>query len=166
MHAPSRRPCGITLLECVTSLAIVATLAAILLQRLNVCEELAEKTMVDITISHIRDGIRHELIRGLLGGKQLSTGSLIERNPIGWLGEPPASYMGEVARLPATAARGSWYFLNTQHELVYLPRQSAHLTVAGDEPVRLRWRLRPAGDRGIAALEQVRIEAWPPFVWF
>ena len=162
----SRPAAGITTIEFAATLALLGIFAAFLLNRLAVYEELAEKTTVDITISQIRDGIRHDLIRSLLQSRIPPVATMLERNPVTWLAQPPQAYMGEFPALPPVPKPGAWYFLNKEKELVYVPKQSAHLTTRGEATPCLRWRLKPAGSAGLEALEGVRIDAQPAYTWF
>ena len=167
MRPTLRRRTGITTIEFAACLALLAVFAAFLLNRLAAYEELAEKTTVDLTISQIRDGIRHDLIRALLAGKRPVVNEMLERNPVSWLAQPPEAHMGEFGSLPGQARPGAWYYVSKTHELVYVPRHSAHLNTPSSDPVRLRWRLLPAANgSGMDALEPVRIDAQPAYLWF
>lgn len=167
MRAPARcRQRGVTRIEFVSALALLAVFGGCLLERLADYEELAEKTMVDLTIGSIRDGIRHELIRSLLDGQDVAPMQWLERNPLHWSLRPPGSYMGEVAKWPQALQPGAWYFIKDGGMLVYVPRRHRHLSVVSDTPTRLSWHLVPSGSKGFARLEAVRIEAHPPFSWF
>lgn len=167
MRATEQHRCrGITRIEFVAALALLAVFGGCLLERLAVYEELAEKTMVDLTIGGIRDGIRHELIRSLLDGQDIAPVTLLERNPLHWSLRQPGGYMGEVAQWPQAPQPGAWYFIKDVGMLVYVPRRQRHLSVISDPPTHLSWHLVPAADTGFSRLDTVRIEAHPPFSWF
>jgi len=132
---------GLTLIELVVIVCVVGVLAAILLERLLVYQEIAEKTGVERTLGVLRSAMALRAAALMTGGRFQDIPRLREENPMGWLADRPSNYVGERYAPPADEVpAGSWYFDRLSRELVYRPRIRRHLDVPGDPRQELRFR--------------------------
>ena len=105
------RQTGLTWLEFSVVASVLAVLAGSLLTALLYYEELAEATVVQLTIQNIRSGLRYQIADRLVAGRTSEIGQLLGANPVSWLERPPDGYVGivrtgSVRSLPA----GSWFY--------------------------------------------------------
>lgn len=164
---------GITLLELVVAVGVIAVLAAILLDRLLYYQEFAEKTAMEVTAENIRTELRFRLGELIAKQDQVAIAHLAAENPIHWLERPPPNYAGEL-RAPALeeAPPGSWYFDTASSRLVYRPNRSGHFV--GGQPgeipeVHYRtvvWPQAGAIDGVKPRAEWARLELVSAYSWF
>ncbi|MCW5626960.1 MAG: hypothetical protein KIT73_19745 [Burkholderiales bacterium] len=127
--------------DVVVSLVILATLMAVLLERLLYYEEYAEKTVVDMTVTQMKVGLQWRKAEIMLGTALGQPMAGLPDNPIEWLPFRPAEYRGEFAGdAPATEGDGIWYFDTVQRDLVYRPRLSRHFDAAPAASAQVRVR--------------------------
>jgi prepilin-type N-terminal cleavage/methylation domain-containing protein len=134
---------GFSLLELAIALAIVLVVAGVLLNRLRLYQEAAERADMEYTVNTLRLALQlrigHELGRHL----PIDYAAVARENPVSWLEAPMKGYRGEPG--PAEAAllpRGSWYFDGERRELVYLPLRDSHLAADDEGPKRVRFKAR------------------------
>jgi len=150
---------GFTVFELVVSLTLIAVFVAGLLATLLYYEELAEKTVVDLTIRNIRSGLRLELARQITAGGIPDVAGLAASNPVAWLETFPQGYRGEIrSGAAADLEKGGWYFDAQRRELVYVPRLSFHFQMPAGGAPRIGWRLqmRSAG-AGTGAMSWIEV---------
>jgi hypothetical protein len=156
---------GLTRSEFAVSVAIYGVLAGIFLGVALYYVELGEKTEVELTVLNIRAGIRYQIADRMFHGNINELASMNGGNPLKWLAQPPAGYVGELRpAAPDSVAKGRWYFDVEQRELRYRPRLRSHLSP--DISV-LRWRVvaihAPGSPQSIEGLTLVNVE---PYRWF
>jgi prepilin-type N-terminal cleavage/methylation domain-containing protein len=133
---------GFTLLELVVVACLVGIFATVALDRLLRYQEVAEKTAMEATIGAIRSAQTLQLASRILHGGLASVPGMEEQNPIDWLAQPPAAYLGtlqdpSVAEIP----KGSWYFDLKNKELVYRPQHTRYLLPGPDGTDRIRFKV-------------------------
>jgi len=131
----------LTRLEAAISAALVAVFLAVFLERTLYYLELAERTVMVLTVNNVNSALNVRRAYGALKG-QATDDSL--RNPFGLARMSPANFLGEVDS-PNLAAleRGQWVFDRTRGELIYLPRLRRGLETADpDGAIRYRLELR------------------------
>lgn len=106
----------------------------------------AERELVDLTLRNMRTGLRLHVTTLSVEGKREQIVRLADSNPIIWLGQFPADYMGALDAVPPREARG-WYFDLSTRELAYRPKSSGF---PGGKWQELRWRVEslPGQDAG------------------
>jgi general secretion pathway protein G len=164
------RHAGLTLVELIVVICIVALCATLLFERLRFYQEAAEKATVEYTVAVVRSALQLRVAAMLLRGEAGSIASLARANPVEWLTEPPPGYRGEFRAPQPDVPRASWYFDATRKELVYVPNLDGHLERLADGSKRLRFRVRidePLGsDSERKRMTGMRVEPVMPYIWF
>ncbi len=162
---------GLTLIELIVVVCIIALCAVLLLDRLRFYQEAAEKAAMEYTVGSVKSALQLRVAAMLQRGEGKNIGSLARANPIEWLMEPPPGYRGEFRAPQPDVPRGSWYFDATRKELVYVPNLDSHLERLADGSKRLRFRVqisfepaRPDSERRV--FTGMRVESVTPYAWF
>ncbi len=134
--ARRRQSLGITKLELVVVLAIIAILSGFFLVRLAAVEAQSERLMVDLTIRNIRAGLRQEQLLSLVkkANGPLEISALADRDPTDFLDQRPEGYTADAN---AALRAGSWHFDRGSGRLSYRPKS---VDAFGGQQ-ELRWRL-------------------------
>src|SRR3989304_9348997 len=90
------RQSGLPWLEFAVVAAVLAVLAGSLLTALLYYEELAEATVVELTIENVRSGLRYQIADRLVAGRTPEIGQLLGANPGSGVGRSPGGYAGVV----------------------------------------------------------------------
>lgn len=128
-------------LELGISAALIAVVLAVFLDRVLYYMELAERTVVMLTVNNVNAALNVRRAYGMLAGKAVNDR---RRNPFELAGVSPANFLGEIDS-PNLAAleRGQWVFDRSRGELIYLPRLHRALTTPDPEgAIRFRLELR------------------------
>ena len=106
----------------------------------------AERDLVDLTLRNMRTGLRLHVATLSVEGKRSQIVQLADSNPVTWLGQFPADYLGALDNAPPRETRG-WYFDQSTRELAYRPQSSGF---PGGKWQELRWRVEslPGQDTG------------------
>jgi prepilin-type N-terminal cleavage/methylation domain-containing protein len=120
-HAPANRHAGFTLFELIIVVCIVAIMAGILFNRLQVYKEAAEKAAMQQTAAAIKSALQMRVASYMINGRDNEIENLRNENPVSWLQENPADYAGEFyADAYARVRPGNWYFDVARRELIYV----------------------------------------------
>ena len=169
-RARPRASPGLTLIELIVVVCIIALCAVLALNRLRFYQEAAEKAAMEYTVAVVKSALQLRVAAMLLRGEEKNIGSLALANPVEWLTELPAGYRGEFRAQQPNVPPGSWYFDATRKELVYVPDLDGHLERLADGSKRLRFRVRldepaqsgPERKRTTG----MRVEPVTPYTWF
>jgi hypothetical protein len=160
------------MLELVVVVAIVGFLASVAVERLLRYAELAEKGAMEQTVGALKSALSLRFAAFYVQGRVDSIQALSGENPMEWLAEKPAGYLG-VLRAPPLAdlERPSWYYDSGVRQLVYVPRRTRYLTWATASDSRIRFRVvvqfAPSAETGGAAqLDRLGLDPQPPYEWF
>jgi len=160
---------GWSLVELVVVIVAISLLALILLDRLVFYQEIAEKVAMEQTVQSMRSGLQMNIAALLLAGKYDEIERLAERNPVSFLEQPPAGYVGEVtdARLAESLAGRIWYFDVARREIVYVLVREQHFRPGPDLQKRARFRLvvRLSGAGGGRGLDAATLVNANGFSW-
>lgn len=165
---------GFTLFELIVVVCIIALMAGILLNRLHVYEEAAEKAAMQQTAAAIKSALQMRVAAYMISGRDREIENLRNENPVSWLQEKPATYAGEFfADAYARVRPGSWYFDLTRRELVYVVNLGDNFKPGSDARKWVRFRVRieydnmPGKDGSPRkVLSAVSFGPVPPYVWF
>ncbi|MDD5177395.1 MAG: hypothetical protein PHQ05_13340 [Sterolibacterium sp.] len=165
-----KRQAGLNHLEFSMALVVIALIWLMELNRFQELQELGEKTAVEMTISHIRSGLRWEMADRIMTKREANIAELAGSNPVRWIEKPPEEYLGEFSAAPPKFPPGNWYFDTLRKELRYRPILHKNLEcprcerVAGE--MALSWRIAPSGNPMFGRGDTVRVVAVTPYRWF
>ena len=153
---PARGPAGFTLFELVVVVCIVAVMAGVLLNRLQVYTEAAEKAAMQQTAAAIKSALQMRVASYMISGRDNEIEQLRSQNPVSWLQERPDNYAGEYyADAYARVRPGSWYFDLTRREFNYVIKLGGNFKPGPDGRKWVRYRVR-------IEYEEVPEQATPP----
>lgn len=149
-------------------------MAGILLNRLRVYEEAAEKAAMQQTAAAIKSALQMRVAAYMISGRDKEIEDLRKENPINWLQESPASYAGEFhADAYARVRPGSWYFDLARREFVYVLNLGDNFKPGPDGRKWVRYRVnieyekvpeKDAPPRKV--LSAASFSPVQPYVWF
>jgi general secretion pathway protein G len=140
---PAHRHAGFTLFELIVVVCIVAIMAGILFNRLQVYQEAAEKAAMQHTAGAIKSALQMRVASYMISGRDSEIERLRTENPVSWLQEHPENYAGEFyADAYARVRPGSWYFDLTERELVYVIKLGDNFKPSPDGRKWVRYRVR------------------------
>jgi general secretion pathway protein G len=169
-----RRELGITLLELIVVIAIIATLMGLFMNRVLYYQELAEKVAMEEVALAIQSALHLQFAQDATRGKLYDAPPYVQDNPMDMLQKRPNNYVGEFYDpTPASIAPGHWMFDLKSRDLIYLPDRTGHFTPGRDGNKWIRFHVRfqydvVAGGQGgnrkqlVAAL----FEPTEPYHWF
>ena len=129
---------GFTLIELILVLIVISVLAVTALDRFLYYQERAEKAAMESTLAAFKMGLQFQLAELIVTNRQMAAAQLERENPMRWLQEPPANYLGEYT---TPTQPGNWYYAINEHELVYVPNNSAYLDTRRSANKELRFRV-------------------------
>jgi hypothetical protein len=148
-----RRQLGMSWLELAVVSVVLSLVAVLFAQRLSDYQELAERAGMEYGITMFKSALRIRLSVLLMEGRLQDVGHLRCDNPVHWLEQPPAHYVGEVS---GEAVRhippGNWYFDPSECSMGYMVKYDKHLTFdsVGLKRVRYHVSVEGKGSRGLA----------------
>jgi prepilin-type N-terminal cleavage/methylation domain-containing protein len=165
---------GFTLFEFLVVVVLISLLGAVLLDRLALYQEQAEKAAMQQMISDLRSTLRMKIADRLLNGRQGQT-KLVDENPMDWLIGKPSNYVGErFGPAPGSMPGGLWYFDLRDKTLIYVVA-GRHFVAdpAGRKEVRFQVRpassIKPQASQDIADkqnIDSVILALVEPYRWF
>ncbi|WP_426086718.1 type II secretion system protein [Janthinobacterium sp. PSPC1-1] len=145
MLAGKARQRGFTLFELAVAVSVIAVLAVVLLSRLTVLQQEAEQVAVQQTVMALRAGLRMQVLELYASDRQNQLPALAGQNPVDWLLEKPANYLGaytapEMEKLPLS----HWFFNRSNAELVYILNRGNTFNGYHSELLQFKVSLRQA----------------------
>lgn len=160
---------GFNLFELVVALALIAALAAVLLDRLAYYQEMAEKAAMESTLRVIKTGLQIRLAELIIGNRQGEAAALEMEDPMRWLDPPPVNYAGAYREPPNF---GKWYFDAKARQLVYVVSRGNRLELAAPgETQQVRFRAQLLRDRvnvaggAVESVTGVTLTPVTPYRW-
>lgn len=112
---------GASRFEFAVTVAILAILAGVLLERVAFYQEQAELVAVREVAANIRAALDVKAAQARLPGRAVDLGLLAGQNPIALLDRKPANYLGEYFSPDNNElSSGNWYFDRHDKTLIYL----------------------------------------------
>ena len=145
MLAGKARQRGFTLFELAVAVSLIAVLVAVLLSRIAVIQQEAERVAVQQTLLALRAGLRMRVLELYASDRQNQLPALAGQNPIDWLVEKPANYLGasrapEMEKIP----QSHWFFDKSTEELIYMLNRGNSFAARHSELLRFKVSLRQA----------------------
>lgn len=138
---------GFTIFELVATVCLIAVLASVANNRLRYYQEMAEKSVMEMTLGAMTAGLRYRVAQILITSSVRTAGDLVRVNPVTFLQEPPKTYIGEFAAPNVKVEPGAWYYDSARYEIVYVPAFTDNLVIKDGPPGRLRFRIKLSYDR-------------------
>lgn len=168
-----RKPHGFTLVELAVAVCVIGILAGVLLERVVLYQEIAEKTQMERTVAILRSALALKAGALMTSGRFPDILSLDGDNPMGWLSERPGNYVGELFDPPfAEVPPGSWYYDRLSGDLVYRPRLARHFEPDAKGRREARYRavarfetLTTSSGSGRPEVSELTIRPVRPFIW-
>ena len=121
---------GASLFEFVIVLAVIALMAGILLQRIQVVQRQAEMAKVQQVVGILRSALRMQAASLHAHDNAEEFTAVARQNPMNWLIRRPNNYLGEYYSPDITRLKsGSWYYDPGTQTLVYLMFNSKYSSV-------------------------------------
>lgn len=176
MRLTVRRAQGFTLIEFLVVIIIISTLGAVLLDRMWFYQEAAEKAAMEQMAGTLRSALHLQIAGKLIKGQTQAIPGLAEENPMDWLAEQPANYLGErFAPGPGEVAKGNWYYDLKDRQLVYVVARGGHFAPNKQGRKEVRYAVRvvyaraPQAGRENADKQEVNgviLALAEPYHWF
>lgn len=171
---PAGRNAGFTLFELIVVICIVALMAGILFNRLQLYAEAAEKAAMQQTAAAIKSALQMRVASYMTSARDNEIDRLSTQNPVSWLQENPANYAGEFyADAYARVPPGSWYFDLTRREFIYVLNHGTNFKPGPDGRKWVRYRVRIGYEEmperegpPRKVLSAVSFAPVQPYVWF
>jgi prepilin-type N-terminal cleavage/methylation domain-containing protein len=136
---------GFSLFELAVTVAIIGVLAGVLLSRVRLYQEEAERVAMDNVVGVLRSALSMKFGQLVSQGKQADVSKLITMNPMDLLAQKPANYLGEFnTPQKEKISRGNWYFNRKKLLLVYIARTGA--TFQGPGPKQFHFKVELVGN--------------------
>lgn len=168
--AGAGRAGGRSLLQLAIAVAVISALAAALLVRVELYQEMAEKTAMELVARNLQSAVRLTVAEAMLAERWERIAALAGGNPMELLERKPGNYRGVLPAVSVDSAEsGAWYYDPRRRELVYIPQRRARLvSPEGDEP-RIRYRISVVSERAapgsMKTLYWARLELIEPYRW-
>ena len=162
---------GFSLLELMVVACVVGIVSLYFFDRVLFYQEMAEKTAVEITAMHLRNGVRFHVADMLLHQKEKEINGMEGANPMRWVDYPPPGYLGELKHPQwDQIAPGSWYFDMDKGEIVYRVRRGRHFVSGTNGQQVLRFRVvasfhRSTSDPSITLAEGLKLILLEKYTW-
>lgn len=161
---------GFTLIELIVVTSAVALLSAVVLDRVLLYQELAEKVSVQQAITAIRTSLHLQALNLIAKNRAEELPALAEQNPMDWLAEKPANYAGEfVSTRKNNVVSGRWYFSVDDKKLIYLVHNGKHFQPE-TEPKQIIYGVKILRGKSASGeddvVEGVILEQLNSFSWF
>lgn len=174
--ATRKRVQAFTIFELVVVVTIIAVLASVLAEHLLTYQERAEKASMEQTVVVLRSAMQLRAAALLVRDRLNDVKQLESDNPMNWLSDRPANYIGVFADPPpADISAGKWYFDGRHKLLVYVPQRTRHFVPGTDGQTAIRFRVQIdvgllPGEEGRAnpmqGLSNMQLIATGPYNWF
>lgn len=146
MHARLRQlERGFTLFELAVVASVVAILVAVLLSRLSFYAQATRQLAFDQTLAALRAQVKLEALELMIVQRPEEVAALAGQNPMNWLAQKPANYLGELTSPDVRKlAPYNWFFDRVDGKLVYLLSQSNIFRAEGSELLKFKVSLQQA----------------------
>lgn len=165
-----QRVMGFTLFELFVAAALIGVLALVLLNRLSLIQEEAEKAAMDRDLATLNSAIAFRMAELITANRVPEIARLAGKNPMDWLQRKPVNYVGTYNHpKPGVIPPGSWYFDTGSGELVYRVQHGAHFLAPPGQSKSARFRVvldgNGASSAANGAMPGIRLVSVSPYQW-
>jgi len=156
--AMAHRMRGFTLLEFAVTVLVAAALSMVILNRFDFYRDQAEMASARQMVGALRTALHTRAVQLQAAGRDQELQALAADNPMNWLLQKPANYLGEYyAPDPARIGRSGWVFDPRDKSLVYMLPNAESFTFGTARLLKFKVEsIRSAGPRTLSlALNQV-----------
>jgi general secretion pathway protein G len=137
-----RSCCGFTLIESAVAAALLGIFVAILISRVLTYQAEAERVAAEQLVGTLRTAMQVRAAKAVIARGEQGLHALLDENPLSWLSEKPANYLGEyyapdMEELP----RGNWFFDRADRSLVYLLRNTKSFSLQTSNFLKFKVKL-------------------------
>lgn len=146
-----RKSAGATLLEFALMASVLGVLVFVLLGRMTYYQEWVEKANMEYTAATLKSALRMELSTLMVEGRMREIPAMERQNPMTWLEQKPANYLGEFDGAPPdTQPRDGWYYDKSTRVLVYRVNRGRYFVSDSRGQREVRFRVMAIYDKSPA----------------
>ena len=159
---------GFSLFELVVSLALIAVLIGVFLERALYYRERAEKSAMEQVALDLRSSVNLRVAELVIENRFAELVPLTAQNPMDLLVRKPSNYLGILEEAGREAGvPGNWYFDKNSKEVVYYIDSGRYFVPDEQGRMRVAWRVKLVqGVGGAAAPQWARLQLVQPYRWF
>lgn len=154
---------GFSYLELVFVIGIISVLLTFAISRLWVLQVDAERVAMEQVVGALRSAIGMKFAERFVKSDLTGVRALAGGNPMEWLSEVPANYVGE-REGAAGVESGNWYFDTPTRYLVYRVRNVEYFRGASGPQDHASFIVRVVSDAANGVVG-ARLEAVEPYSW-
>jgi general secretion pathway protein G len=161
-----RRQQGLTLLEFALVVVIAGLLMGLAMTKILRLEADVERVNMQRTVSALNSALAMEFADRVVNGRLDTVPQMAAINPMDWLAQVPATYVGTLGPAEAEAVpEGRWYYDAQQGLLVYRVAHAARFETGLEGLPRARFRVEVVAHPRGGAPQGIRMVAAEPFAW-
>lgn len=135
---------GFSVLELVVVVAVISLVAFVALQQFYKLLVDVERSSLELDLTTFRGALILQVADYYAKGKLAELKTLVDSNPIDLLPDKPENYLGILNEGNLhDAKRGSWFYDDQSHVLVYLVKNSLFFETPLVSPARISFRVEP-----------------------
>lgn len=161
-----QRQRGMTLLEFALVVIIAGLLMGLAMTKILRLEADVERVNMQRTVSALNSALAMEFAERVVNGRLHTVPEMVEINPMDWLAQMPATYVGSLDPTGSEAVpKGHWYYDVQQGLLVYRVAHVGRFETGLEGVPRARFRVEVVEHPRDGAPQGVRMVAAEPFAW-
>ena len=163
---------GFSPLELVVVVAVISLLALVALHQFYKLLVDVERSAMELDLSVMRSALSMQVADYFAKGRLGDLEALVNSNPVDLLEEKPDNYLGVISyKNLENIEKGSWFFAEQAHELIYLVKNELYFETTLDPPARARFKVeavysdqtKAAG--GAESISGLLLEELEPYCW-
>ena len=170
-HSYLSRPGGFSVLELVVAVAVITLVAVVAFHQFYKLLVDVERSRLELDLTTFQSVLSLQVADYYAKGRLADLETLVDSNPIDLLAEKPENYLGVIREGDLNhAKKGSWFYDDRSHVLVYLVKNSFYFETLLDSPTQIRFRVEPVYSdtslkQGRRYLTGLVLQAQEPYLW-
>lgn len=158
-YVPRKKLRAFTLMEFAVVAAVLGVLGGVLLSRIVFYQEQAELAAVQRMLATLRSALTFKVAHLNMNNRRGELPALAEENPMSWLVEPPANYLGEFSDLKSSEIpNGNWIFDKIDRKLIYSLNDGKKFDSRQPRLLKFKVKLLTKGSSSEAGAEAVVLD--------